>query len=201
MIQCPLSEQGILPLQAWETREIRIGGVDDESSLDGEGGEMGIGREVSRAAEIQQLGGPGLEMGLRRVNDLHVGKRKPLLDPRQGIHHREGILEDFRMCGETHEALNHHPGQGDTLSWPWRQRSHQASAFECCGTLWLWAWTRRLTSGRIIVRNLSEVVLHFEFVQQLIQAAQVQACRSGSEIMRPDRHRGWVNQWNLHSAS
>lgn len=45
-----LSEEWIIPFQTWETGEIGVGGLQDQAALDGEGGKMGIGGQVTSCA-------------------------------------------------------------------------------------------------------------------------------------------------------
>jgi hypothetical protein len=45
------SGQGVAPLQAMEPREVRIGGTELRSMLDGQGGQVSVGSEISAGAE------------------------------------------------------------------------------------------------------------------------------------------------------
>ncbi len=57
-----VSGDWVLPFKAREAGEVGIGGVEDKTPLDGEGGEMGISGEIASRSECFQHGAKGLEM-------------------------------------------------------------------------------------------------------------------------------------------
>lgn len=55
-------------------------------------------------------------------------------------------------------------------------------------------------SGRIISNGLSEVIIDFQFVHELVQSSKVETSARGAEIMRADSDSGHLGDGMLREA-
>jgi hypothetical protein len=96
--------EGIQPTQPVKSCKVAIGGVEHQSVLDGQGGQMGIWDEIGVNARHGQKVPEHLAMALRRLRNPHRLTAEPSQNLTPCVHDRFGTFE--------HPRVGHEPQEG-----------------------------------------------------------------------------------------
>ena len=89
--------QRVFPTQLGKAMKVTIRAVQNIAAFDCEGGQMSVGGEISRGAQLLQLLAKLLEMILRWGGDVEMWECQPVINTGAYIRGTHGVLENISM--------------------------------------------------------------------------------------------------------
>jgi len=105
----------IHPAETRKSSEIGIRRIEDITALHRKHSQMGIGRKVTRGAELFELCAKPCEVTVRRLGDVNMGQRQPGIKPIHDVLNRKWARHHPAVRGDAHETQDRRPCQSDAF--------------------------------------------------------------------------------------
>lgn len=123
-------DEGIQPTQPGESPKVAISGVEHQSVLDGQGGQVGIWDEIGVNARRGQKVPEHLGMALRRLGNPHRLTTKPRQNLSPCVRHRSGRSNTRGLVASLRKASTLAHGRPTGMV-PFNCRSNQSRVRSC----------------------------------------------------------------------